>query len=272
MILTTFERPRHLERALASIRAQRGLRGRMELVVADDGSRDETPEIVAELARAVDFPVGFTTHPHDGFHAARSRNEGVRAATAPYLLFLDCDTVLPPRHVATHLRLRRPRTVRFGEPARLSREASEAITVDAILEGRLRPRVPTAERRRRKWLVGRAVWQDLVRDPLRPTLYGNDFAVWRSDFEAVNGFDERYRGWGCEDVDLGRRLRRAGVRLRTILHRTRAWHLWHPRHPTAPGGAERTANRRYLHECEHPIRCAEGLERPATERSPHSRR
>ena len=40
VILTTFERPQHLERCLASLTLQRGVEGAFEVVVADDGSRD----------------------------------------------------------------------------------------------------------------------------------------------------------------------------------------------------------------------------------------
>ena len=48
----------------------------------------------------------------------------------------------------------------------------------------------------------------------------------------MNGFDENFTGWGCEDDDLGLRLRRAGVRCASIMGSTRSFHLWHPRHPT----------------------------------------
>ena len=52
--------------------------------------------------------------------------------------------------------------------------------------------------------------------------------MWRHDFEAVNGCDERFVGWGQEDDDLGLRLRAAGVRLESILDRTWSLHVWHP--------------------------------------------
>src|SRR3954471_7635786 len=91
LLMSTFERPRHLRLALESIARQSGVEGRMELVVTDDGSTDETPEIVRDFAASVNFPVEFTTHPHTTFQLARGRNEGVRASRAPYILFLDGD-------------------------------------------------------------------------------------------------------------------------------------------------------------------------------------
>ncbi len=103
LLVSTYQRPQHLRRALLSIALQRGVDGQMEVVVTDDGSRDETPRVVEEFARTARFPVQFTTHPHSTFQLARCRNEGVAASRAPYLLFLDGDCILPPDHVAIHL-------------------------------------------------------------------------------------------------------------------------------------------------------------------------
>jgi len=261
VVVTTFQRPRNLERCLASLRRQRGIDGGMEVVVADDGSTDETPDIVAAFAAAADFPVAFTTHPHEGFHVARCRNEAFRASTAPYLLFVDGDCFLPPRHIARHLRHRRPRTVRFTEAVRLGRDVSEQVTVEGILAGRARPRVSLRERRLRVRLAVRAIRANLFGDPRRPFLIGHDMAMWRSDYEGVNGHDELFRGWGFEDIDLGKRLRRAGVRISTLLHRTQTFHLWHPPEPTRPEEGLPGVNWGYMRDEEHPVRCRVGLER-----------
>src|SRR3954470_19555788 len=94
ILVSTFERPRHVRRVLASIAAQRGVAGALEVVVTDDGSRDDTARLVRQFAASASFPVRFVTHPHDGFHISRCRNEGVAASTAPYLLFLDGDCVI----------------------------------------------------------------------------------------------------------------------------------------------------------------------------------
>src|SRR3972149_10815821 len=96
VILTTYQRPAHLRRSLASLALQRGVAGRFEVVVSDDGSQDDTPAIVEAFARTADFPVKFTTHPHAGFRLSLCRNDGVRASRATYLLFSDGDCIFPP--------------------------------------------------------------------------------------------------------------------------------------------------------------------------------
>jgi predicted glycosyltransferase involved in capsule biosynthesis len=52
--------------------------------------------------------------------------------------------------------------------------------------------------------------------------------VWKSDFIAVNGFDELFEGWGYEDSDLVIRLIHAGVRRKEGRFAVPVLHLWHP--------------------------------------------
>ena len=52
-------------------------------------------------------------------------------------------------------------------------------------------------------------------------------AVWRSDFIAVNGFDEVFEGWGHEDADLVLRLSHLGVQRKNGFMSTEVFHLWH---------------------------------------------
>ena len=74
LIVNTFQKPRHLALVLASIAAQTDVAGRFAVIVTDDGSTDDTPRLVHDFAARHDFPVRFTSRPHDGFRLARTRN------------------------------------------------------------------------------------------------------------------------------------------------------------------------------------------------------
>jgi hypothetical protein len=80
----------------------------------------------------------------------------------------------------------------------------------------------------------KTVFYQLLGSQSRPRVISWNLAAWRDDVRRVNGFDERFRTWGCEDDDLGRRLRTSGVRIATALGFTHAYHLWHEPHPTTP--------------------------------------
>jgi GT2 family glycosyltransferase len=99
----------------------------------------------------------------------------------------------------------------------------------------------------------------LLRHPTKPKLFGGNIGISRADYEAVNGYDENFEGWGCEDDDLRLRLRQAGVRVHSILRWTRTYHLWHPRGETTPEQWKEGANVGYLTRGRRPTRCHNGL-------------
>lgn len=270
ILVSTFERPGHLSRCLFSLARQRDVQGRMEVVVTDDGSRDETREVVDRFARVASFPVRFTTHAHDGFRLSECRNEGVLVTEAPYLLFTDGDCLLPPDHVAQHLHFRRRGIAVAGDGYRLDQATSERIDATQIANNNFLNWVPWRERMRLAKKHARAWLYSFAGHPLRPRLTGANIAVWRDDFELINGFDENYVGWGLEDRDLQMRLSRLGVRFRSILGRTAVFHLWHPPHPTYAHNNQDTPNLRYFLRSDASIRCRNGLvktfaENPACE-------
>ena len=118
-----------------------------------------------------------------------------------------------------------------------------------------------------KWV--RAKCYEACRTPMRPRLTGNSIALWRSDFLKVNGFDERYSGWGLEDRDLQFRLERVGLRVWSSLALTRPMHLWHEPHPTFARNGEGTPNLAYFRNvADRPAFCVHGLARAEQPRRP----
>jgi glycosyltransferase involved in cell wall biosynthesis len=261
ILVSTFERPQHLRRVLASIAAQQGVRGAIEVVVTDDGSRDDTPLIVRDFAASASFPVHFTSHPHAGFHIARCRNEGAGVTSAPYLLFLDGDCIIPPDHVRKHLNHRRDHTAIAGYPIYLSRETSEQVTTDEIARAAYLRHVRLAQRLQMRWRHLRGRLGQLLGDPQRPKLLGGNLGIARIDYERINGYDENFHGWGCEDDDLRVRLRAAGVQVASIAWWTNTYHLWHPKTPSAPSTWREGANVEYLKRPLRLTRCLTGIEK-----------
>src|SRR5947209_16417749 len=259
LLVSTYQRPAHLRRVLGSIAAQRGVAGAFEVVVVDDGSCDDTHAIVRQFAAAASFPVQRTTHPHDGFQLARIRNEGAAASTAPYLLFLDGDCVLPPDHVRIHLDRRQSGYAMAGNYIYLARGVSERITEDDVTSGRYLSWIGWRERLPIRWQHVRASFYSLLHDPTRPKLLGGNIGIARADYQRVNGYDENFRGWGCEDDDLRLRLRSAGVGVASIAWWTHTYHLWHPKTPSAPSTWKAGVNVDYLSRPLRLTRCLAGI-------------
>lgn len=90
VVIPTHNRRRLAERAIASVLAQELPAD--EVIVVDDGSTDDTAEV---LGRRTD--IVFVSQPNGG--AASARNTGWRAASHPWVAFLDSDDEWRPDHL-----------------------------------------------------------------------------------------------------------------------------------------------------------------------------
>jgi glycosyltransferase involved in cell wall biosynthesis len=95
-VIPLYNKGRHVERSIASILAQT-LPAR-EIIVVDDGSTDDGPERVREIARS-EAKVSLIRQPNRGPGAAR--NTGLAAATGKYVSFLDADDTWLPAYLET---------------------------------------------------------------------------------------------------------------------------------------------------------------------------
>ena len=97
IVIPTFERPDTLAQVLDALARQSGSED-FEVLVVDDGSRDETPERL----RAVSPPFPFRFFRQDNSGPAAARNRGVEEARGRWILFLGDDTVPEPELLAVH--------------------------------------------------------------------------------------------------------------------------------------------------------------------------
>ena len=259
LLISTYNKPRHLKLVLASVAMQQEVEGKLEVVITDDGSTDDTLQIVEEFAGMVDFPVKLTTHRHQAFQVARCRNEGVAASSAPYLIILDGDCLIPPNFVAQHLRRRKPRVVMNGDCYRLDERVSAYIDEEVVESGEFVDWVSESERMRVQQADRDSRWYNLIHHRWRPHLLGNNIGVWRTDYEKVNGFDENFVGWGNEDDDLGYRFRQAKIRIQSILRWTKTYHVWHPRDVSWTKNWHDGPNVARLFRRDRATRCVNGL-------------
>jgi hypothetical protein len=183
-----------LRRCLASIARNEYPPGLLEVVVADNGSRDGSARVAREAgARLLELP---------GLKVAELRNRAAAAAGGQVLAFVDADHEIDPDWALQAIdALRRPGVGAVGAPY-LPPSAGTWVqhTYDTMRSHP--PGVHEVE-----WLAS-----------------GN-LAVRRAGFDRLGGFDARLAT--CEDYDLCRRLRAAGWQVVSD-ERLRSVHLGDP--------------------------------------------
>jgi glycosyltransferase involved in cell wall biosynthesis len=86
VVVPTYNRANELRRCLDSLVTQ--TLGDFEVLVCDDGSTDNTAEIITDYASALDISYDYA----ENFGGpGRPRNRGIRLARAPFIAFLDSD-------------------------------------------------------------------------------------------------------------------------------------------------------------------------------------
>ena len=234
VVVTTYNRPDALDRVLSAYLSQDDRD--IELLVADDGSTEETRDVVERFAGRAGFPVRHVWHEDSGFRAGAIRNRAIAATGADYIVFTDGDCVPLSGFVASHRALAERGWFVAGNRALLSERLTRSVLQQAIrLEFWSRSDWAWAFLRRD---VNRMapLWQRGLADTIgwrrrQPARWAGaktcNLGVWRDDLLRVNGFDETYSGWGLEDSDLVIRLLHAGVRHKNGRFGTPLAHLWH---------------------------------------------
>lgn len=231
IVITTYNRSDALLAVLRGLSMQTDRR--FDVVVADDGSREEHVRALRSSPVARRLGVVHVWHPDVGFTASRVRNRGVAAAQAPYIVFMDGDCVPEVDFVAQHKRL--AQTGNFVNGSRVL--LSPALTGDVVAG-----REEVCGRGAFWWMLQRLRGRcgkltHLLRLPDGASRIRTGFewkgirscnmGVWRSDYERVDGFDESFVGWGHEDADFVLRLHHAGVARKNGYCATEVFHLWH---------------------------------------------
>ena len=231
VVITTFNRSDALLAVLEGLSHQTDTN--FEVIVADDGSRDEHVKALTLSPLARSLGAIHVWHPDIGFTVSRIRNRGVAASRGNYIIFMDGDCVPEVDFIARHRALAVSGYFLNGSRVLLSDQLTQRVTLAGErLYGRSNAywilqrvlgnankltgllRLPDW-----MWRVDRGVAWTRVRSC--------NMAVWRTDFERIDGFDESFVGWGHEDADFVLRLHHAGVQRKNGFCATEVFHLWH---------------------------------------------
>jgi glycosyltransferase involved in cell wall biosynthesis len=232
VVITTYNRPDALEAVVEACFAQDDKN--FEIIIADDGSTANTRQCIERLQARSPVPLLHVWQPDQGFRAAMVRNRGTLAASGDYIVFLDGDCIPQRDFIARHRALAQRGCLVAGSRILLSPGLTARVLAGQVnpqrlgLLDKLRYRLRGDTNKLLQLLVRWPGPGRVRRDFSWRRIKGCNLAVWRSDLERVNGYDESFQGWGHEDADLVVRLFHAGVLRKDGAFATEVFHLWHP--------------------------------------------
>ena len=224
LIISTYNWPAALRKSLESVKRQYLLPN--EVIIADDGSTEETRELIELYKKDFPVPLQHSWIEDKGFRLSKSRNEALKKAKYDYIVQIDGDIILHKYFIYDHVHFANKETFVRGSRVLLDKNLSEKIFSSKIIS----PNV---------FMHGTTNFFNGLRIPLFQRVFnfkyrsiigirGCNMAYWRKDALAVNGYNEEIQGWGREDSEFVARLVNSGKYKRVLRLGGIEYHIYHP--------------------------------------------
>ena len=226
LVIATYNWPSALELCLGSVLAQKILPG--EVIIADDGSTTDTTQMVKSYQKNFPVPLHHVWHPDKGFRLAQIRNMANAKASNDYIIQIDADLVLHPHFVKDHVDAAKPGCFVGGSRVILNKELTEKLLKTKVVSNLLWKKGIRNKFNGLHSSIGGKILSELVFTNKIFNMRGCNMSYWKKDFVAINGYNEKYTGWGREDTDIIMRFYYAGLKRTFFKLRGVVYHLWHP--------------------------------------------
>lgn len=206
-----------------------------EIIIGDDGSREEVVEEIEKLTPQLSFPLKHLWQEDKGFRKNKMLNKTIIAAGAPYIIFIDGDCVPHKKFVKEHFDAAEKGVCLTGRRVNLSSKITSSLTEKNVKAGFLENSfniIPDG-------LFGNSFdvekgfyfRNNFLRNYFNKKkrgLLGCNFSIYKEDIQKINGFDERYEAPSIgEDTDLQYRLELIGIKIKSLNNIAVQYHLHH---------------------------------------------
>lgn len=222
LIITTYNWKEALKVVLETVKRQKLLPD--EVIVADDGSREDTADVIKAVANGFPVPLIHCWQEDAGFRAAQSRNRAIAKSTGDYLIIIDGDIVLPQTFVADHVQHAKQGLFIQGGRVLFDHKISEQVIATGVF-----PAFFSRGIKNRKNLINSQLLSKLfskISNSDKSTRSCN-MSFWKEDVLTVNGFNQDFVGWGREDSEFTHRLLNLGKKRLYLKFSGVGYHLYH---------------------------------------------
>tara|TARA_R110001583_G_scaffold9945_5_gene46333 strand:+ start:11146 stop:11976 length:831 start_codon:yes stop_codon:yes gene_type:complete len=207
-----------------------------EVIIADDGSNDETLQAFSELSKKSKLNILHVWQPDSGFRKNRCLNKAIQASQSDYLIFIDGDCIPQSHFIEDHLSEAQQGICLNGRRADLSDKMTQLLRqsespAQFIAENRYKLLYDYLLGNGKNIEKGFRITHPKLRKIIQKKnkgLVGCNFSLFKKDLLKVNGFDERYEAPGIgEDSDIDFRLCVEGIIIKPLFYKATQVHLYH---------------------------------------------
>jgi len=223
LVITTYNWPEALNLVLKSILAQTIMP--FEVIVADDGSKPETKEIIDHFKDKLSVPLRHIWHEDKGFRRSAILNKSIALAKGEYIIQIDGDCIVHKNFVKDHNTSAEKNTYLYGSRVNIQKDflptlySNEVTTFSYFAKG--------IKKRTRNLHIPILANLYKRKDGLSKKIRGCNLSYWKSDFIKINGYNEAMTGWGKEDSELVIRLLNNNIQGKRLRYKAIIYHIWH---------------------------------------------
>lgn len=196
-----------------------------EILIADDGSKEDTKQLILKFSESIKVPVKHLWQDDLGFRKSKILNIAVASSTADYIIQVDGDCILHKNFIQDHINHASKNTYLYGSRVNiLPNYVNDVFDLKKISFNYFSKEIKNKSR-----TLHIPVLSNLYKkhEGISKSFRGCNVSYWRSDFLAVNGYNEDFEGWGREDSDLVLRMGNLGVKAKRIRYAGIVFHIHH---------------------------------------------
>ncbi|EAC1839834.1 glycosyltransferase [Campylobacter lari] len=229
LIITTYNQKERLALVLDSVKNLESLPD--EVLIADDGSREDTAKLIQAYQK--DFPckLEHIWQEDGGFRLSEIRNKAIKASKSEYIIVIDGDMILEKSFVADHLKFAQKKVFLQGSRVILNENESKELLSKNDFSLAFDKK---GFKNQRNIFLAKCIYKFskltkkiFKKSQLIKGIRGCNMSFYKSDFEAIEGFNEKFIGWGREDSEfVARFLFNDGV-FKRLKFNALAYHIYH---------------------------------------------
>jgi glycosyltransferase involved in cell wall biosynthesis len=223
LLISTYNWPEAIELVLNSALVQSVFF--TEIIIADDGSNEDTKQLIEQFQQKTDMPIHHIWQEDLGFRKSKILNKAIAQTTADYIIQVDGDCIMHENFVEDHVKAAQKGVYLYGSRVNiLPNFVADIFAKKQINFNFFSKQIKNKTRSLHIPFLSKFY---KIHDGISKKFRGCNVSYWRDDFIAINGYNEDFEGWGREDSDLVIRMGNNGVKAKRIRYAGIVFHIHH---------------------------------------------
>jgi len=225
LIISTYNWPQALDLCLNSVTKQSYIPD--EVIIADDGSRDDTKLVVDKYKSQLN--IIHIWHEDKGFRLAEIRNKAIVRSKSEYIIQIDGDIILDKSFIKDHKTKSKQNHFIVGSRVLMDKE----LSIKVLNKENIKLNFWTKGIVNKFNTLNIPFLSPLLNRPTRNinkvinSARGCNMSFWKENLIDINGYNLNMTGWGREDSELAVRLINSGLTKKRIKLAGIQYHIFH---------------------------------------------